>query len=109
MHATTVNAQWKLIDEKNVKYSFAMHFKTVNARWTPNLKYPSNIQSSTCTVLLQHLKQLALDGTAPFAYASFEFPLVDHLHLCRQSFCFRVHQSNEPIKRLALPVLPVDF
>ena len=49
-------------------------------------------------VLLPHLKQLALDGTAPFASVSFEFPLGDLLHLCRQSFCFRVHQSNEKIK-----------
>jgi hypothetical protein len=36
--------------------------------------------------------------TAPFASVSFEFPLGDHLHLCRQSFCFRVHQSNEKIE-----------
>ena len=49
-------------------------------------------------VLLQHMKQLALDGTAPFASVSFEFPLGDHLHLCRQSFCFRVHQNNEKIE-----------
>jgi hypothetical protein len=45
-------------------------------------------------VLLPHLKQLALDGTAPFASVSFEFPLGDHLHLCRQSFCFRVMRKN---------------
>ena len=52
-------------------------------------------------VLLPHLKQLALDGTAPFASVSFEFPFGDHLHLCRQSFCFIVHQSyfsNEKIE-----------
>ena len=49
-------------------------------------------------VLVPHLKQLALDGTAPFASVSFEFPLRDHLQLCRQSFCFRVHPSNEKIE-----------
>jgi hypothetical protein len=36
---------------KKRKIFFRNAFQTVNARWTPNLKYPSNIQSSTCTVL----------------------------------------------------------
>ena len=49
-------------------------------------------------VLLPHLKLRALDGTAPLASVSFEFPLGDHLHLWRQSFCFRIHQSNEKIE-----------
>jgi hypothetical protein len=36
-------------------------------------------------VLLPHLKQLALDGAAPFASVSFEFPLGDHLHLTKSA------------------------
>jgi hypothetical protein len=50
-------------------------------------------------VLLPHaLETTGSEGTASFASVSFGIPLGDHLHLRRQSFCFRVHQSNDKIE-----------